>query len=384
MSSIGSTRNHRIDLLRGTAISVVLLLHFHLAYGLHKSAFAEWIPVPLLKMLLINGNFGVTIFFVISGFLITSATLQRYGTLAAIDWRTFYVQRAARIWPPLLLALAIIVSLGCLGLSQFANTDGDHHLPASFFWLAAGSVLTFWHNVLMQQVGWFNYALNVYWSLSVEEVFYLAFPMLCLLLKRERWLIAVWMILMALGPYYRSLHADDELFFECGYLACFDAIAMGCIAAIIAKRTDWGRYLGNLVQMLLALLLVACYLRGIYGHEVWGFSLVAMVVAILLIGVSQHAASLPARWNLLSRGVAWLGAHSYELYLFHIIVLAAMRQWIPSDVMPNEVKPTWLVTFLVVSMVLAGLLRFTFTEPINGRIRTWWITRRTNNVVLPA
>lgn len=149
-----SSRNARDDFLRGIAIAGVLLLHFTLAYGMANSPLGDLLPPWLLRGLVLNGNFGVTIFFAISGFLITSNSLRRWGELRHIDPRSFYVLRLARIMPPLLLALAIIVALGCLDLPFFTNGDDRHDFPATFFVIAAGSVLTFWHNVLMQSTGY--------------------------------------------------------------------------------------------------------------------------------------------------------------------------------------------------------------------------------------
>ena len=104
-----TARNARIDVLRGIAICAVLLLHFTLAYGLKNSPLGTWLAPQLLKAIAYNGNFGVTIFFVISGFLITSNSLSRWGDLKDIDLRSFYLLRVARIMPSLLLVLAIIV-----------------------------------------------------------------------------------------------------------------------------------------------------------------------------------------------------------------------------------------------------------------------------------
>ncbi len=185
-----ASRNLRIDFLRGIAILGVLMLHFSLAYGLKDSPLGTLLPRWLLTGLFRNGNYGVTIFFVISGYLITSNSLQRWGQLHHIDLKSFYLLRFARIMPSLVLALAIIVTLGCLNLPFFSNSDDGHNFPASYFVIAAGSVLSFWHNVLMQSTGYFNYCLNIYWSLSVEEVFYLAMPLLCLSLRR-RWMLEI-------------------------------------------------------------------------------------------------------------------------------------------------------------------------------------------------
>ena len=75
-----------------------------------------------------NGNYGVTIFFVISGFLITRNSLSRWGSLEKIDWRHFYFLRCTKILPPLLLVLSVIVLLGVLDIPSFTNKDNGHAL----------------------------------------------------------------------------------------------------------------------------------------------------------------------------------------------------------------------------------------------------------------
>ena len=364
-----------IDLLRGVAILLVLLLHYSLSYRLSKSPLADWFGVAAVRAVVNNGNYGVTMFFVVSGYLITSNTLRRFGSLAAIDVRAFYVMRAARILPPLLLAVSVIVTLGLLDVPMFGNTDGGKKLPASFYFLAVGSVLTFTHNLLMQSVGYFNYCLNIYWSLSVEEVFYLAFPPLCVLARRRVLVVAMCLCALIIGPIYRHVHADDELFFMAGYAACFDAIAFGCLAALLAsvKRPPplaarWG-------GVVAALALAASYLSGIHGHEGFGFTAVAASSAVLVwcASASNGTGWAEARWLAPLR---WAGRHSYELYLFHIIVLAAMRELVPRAQMGVDWKLPGLLLFIATSTGVAALVARYFSEPINAALRARFDTAR--------
>ena len=95
-------RNSHVDALRGVAILCVLVLHFTLAYGLKNSPL-DALP-PWLLRAAYQGNFGVTMFFTISGYLITSTSLRRWGDLARVDIVQFYLYRFARIMPCLLLA----------------------------------------------------------------------------------------------------------------------------------------------------------------------------------------------------------------------------------------------------------------------------------------
>jgi peptidoglycan/LPS O-acetylase OafA/YrhL len=368
-------RNGPVDLLRGVAILLVLLLHYSLSYRLSNSPLADWFGADAVRAVVNNGNYGVTMFFVASGYLITSNTLRRFGSLGAVDVRAFYVMRAARILPPLLLGVAIIVTLGLLGVPMFGNSDGGKDLPASFYVLAVGSVLTFTHNLLMQSVGYFNYCLNIYWSLSVEEVFYLAFPLLCVLTRRRALIVAICLCAIAVGPVYRHVHADNELYFMYGYAACFDAIAFGCLVALLASVKRPGPGAARWASVAAALALAASYLAGIHGHEAFGFTAVAASAAVLVWCAS---ASTGAGWAD-ARAFAplrWAGRHSYELYLFHIIVLAAMRELIPRAQMGVDWKLPGLLLFITTSAAVAALVARYFSEPINAALRARFDTAR--------
>jgi peptidoglycan/LPS O-acetylase OafA/YrhL len=361
-------RNAHIDFLRGIAVSVVLLLHYALAYGIKNVPLRELIGQEGLEAVFFNGNFGVTMFFVISGYLITSMSLARWGEPAQINVREFYIYRFARIMPSLLLALVIIVTLGLLDVPFFQSNSLGEPLPDSYFWVAVFSVLTFWHNVLMQSAGWFNYCLNIYWSLSVEEVFYLAFPLAFLALRRKPLLVVCCLVLMVLGPIYRSVHTDNMIFYECGYLANFDAIAMGCVTAFLVSKYKIQGTSATLLRVVASVGMIVFYLRGIKTHEVSGFSLVAFFTAIYLLGsVSDGSASFAT--GRATQFVRWLGRHSYELYLFHIIVLALMRNIWNKQTLPAVAWLPWLILFLGASVFAATLVARFVSEPANRAIR---------------
>jgi len=348
----GSQRNPHIDVLRGAAIAIVLVLHFALAYGLKDSPLGTLFGTAFVNAVALNGNFGVTVFFVISGYLITDNSLRRWGSLARIDMRAFYLARARRIMPPLLLALGVITALGSLGVPYFDNADGDRLLPASFFAPAIASVLTFWHNVLMQSTGYFNYCLNIYWSLSVEEMFYLLLPLAGLLLRRTWLFVLLCVAAIIIGPIYRAHHADNELFYMYGYLACFDAIALGCLTALLAEWRKASLPHGRVLRWLAGAVLVTVYLRGIRGHEAFGFTWIALCTAIIL---------LTAHWRTNAGGAAsralaplrWMGRHSYELYLFHIIVLALLRNLFDRPDVSYATRLPLLALFIALSALLA-------------------------------
>lgn len=368
-------RNARIDFLRGVAICCVLILHFTLAFGLNNSPLGDLLGKDALGAIALNGNYGVTIFFVISGYLITSGILVRWGKLRDIDLRSFYLMRFARIMPSLLLALAIITTLGALDIPFFNNGDANPPLPASFVAVAILSILTFWHNVLMQSAGYFNYCLNVYWSLSVEEMFYLLLPLACLTLRRTWLVVALCVVAIVVGPWYRSLHTGNEIYFMYGYFACFDAIAFGCLTALLARAVVLPPAAKRVLRVVAGAALAVIYLRGIGGHEVFGFSMIALAVAAILLGAHGD---VKAGWTTgrLGAPIRWAGRHSYEIYLFHIIVLAAMRNVTTKAELSYAMRLPWLLVFLSTSAVVAMLVSRYVSEPANTALRGWHRRRR--------
>lgn len=378
-------RSPAIDTLRGAAIGVVLVLHFALAYGLRDSALGDLVGRDAVRALVVSGNYGVTVFFTVSGYLIASMTRERDGALSRLRPRAFAWRRVSRLAPGLLLALGIIVPAGLCGAPSFMNEHAGVPMPASFMGVAVASVLTFWHPALMAREGYFNYALNVYWSLSVEECFYLAFALACVcsgaLARRgqaraSRWLLpSLGLACVVASPLYRFAHGDDEIRYLYANAACADALAIGVATAALVGAFPLRR---GVASTWLALggtaALVATYAIGFAQHVVFGFTAMALASACVLAASSATgtpAAPSSVRRALLRAGapLRWAGRHSYELYLFHIIVLGALRDVLPRSAVGHDARVPWLIAFLVASAVVAGAVARWVTGPAERWLR---------------
>lgn len=374
---LSNSRNQNIDLLRGIAILLVLILHFHLAYHFDQN---------FLAIIARNGNYGVTMFFVISGFLITTAALERYGKLKNADLLGFYIMRFARIMPCLLLLLLMVLTFTFAKIPIFADKAN-----APSLWMTVLSVLTFWHNVLMAKFGYFNYGLNICWSLSVEEVFYFTFPILCLLFKRTRSLIFLWLILIIAAPIYRSFHADDKIIAMYGYFSCFDGIAIGCCVAILlnsAKFKKWHAKIApqfnTAIQYLTILLLVVVYFYAdVEKNMTYGFTLMAIGTAILIITSSAKKHTSNYHRNQLKQAIGWFGKNSYELYLFHIPVLGLMRTIPTNHILGAYSKLCWMLVFFLSTAMLAKTIANCYSQPLNKFLRQQLFAwRKKPNVII--
>src|SRR6202034_2425153 len=180
-----------IDVLRGLAILFVLMNHVNMRLFIAKIPYTRGIPEQVVSSLVWNGQYGVQMFFAVSGFLITSTSIRRWGSLSRVSVRDFYALRFARIGPLLLLLLAVLCTLHAAGLKDFVISEKVGGLGRALI-----AALTFHLNVLEAHRGSLPGKWAILWSLSVEEMFYLFFPPVCWLLGRGRGLAAFLLILV--------------------------------------------------------------------------------------------------------------------------------------------------------------------------------------------
>jgi len=309
-------RNPGIDLLRGLAIVLVVLNHIGLRIPLKKTALAEVLPTWLLSRLNYNGYEAVFVFFVISGFLIAGNALRRWGSLERIDLRAFYVRRFARIVPCLLVLVAVLSVLHLLAVPDYTITRAGQSLPRAI--LAALGLHLNWYE---GQTGYLPGSWDVLWSLSIEEVFYIGFPLLCLLTRRRAVLLPMLVLLALSLPFTRSMLDGNEIWQEKAYLPGMAAIATGVIGALLAAR--WPVPSAGQARTLYVFGAVGLLASMLGGRWLWpllhdGVMLLLTMSAMSLLIACQ--ARPPRPW----RGLGWLrswGRLSYEVYLSHMFVV---------------------------------------------------------------
>lgn len=368
-ASVASGRIDQIDVLRGISILAVIVHHMNLRMPLNKTPLGRHLPAALTSDLGWNGYNGVIIFFAISGFLITSTCLRRWNTLSQISLPRFYRLRAARIAPMLLALLLVLSALHLLRVPYFTINPARSSLPRALF-----AALTLHVNWLEARHGYLPANWDVLWSLSNEEMFYLFFPVLCLLLKRRAALISALGLFILAGPLARTVFTHNSLWADYGYLSAMDAISMGCVAAIAADAIAFSPRNRRAMQWIgCALIVFVTGFRvevgriGVYrmGLDV---TLLAAGTALACIAFLQN--SLPGSWWLAP--VRWFGRNSYEVYLTHMMVVFPVLAMAALFDQARLWAPLWYGLALCLAGALGGVIAHCYSEPMNRRLRRRW------------
>jgi peptidoglycan/LPS O-acetylase OafA/YrhL len=218
---------------------------------------------------------------------------------------------------------------------------------------------------------------DVLWSLSVEEMFYLFFPIVCVLLLKFRRGMSLFVLLLlalvAMGPFARTLWSFNPIWAGTSYLGGISGIALGCLTALLAQRLQQSKSTNS--SLLLAIqitgafivLLIAVWppwhwlnVLGRSGTDDTVLSLGTCMVMLgsVLRGKSGRAWTAPIRW---------FGRHSYEIYLTHEFVVV----WITAlYVRVHRGSPLlWIAAELALAAPLGALVTRWFSEPMNARLR---------------
>ncbi len=357
-----------IDVLRGLSILLVVVHHVNIRLPLKDCALGRLLPHWIVSVLGWSGYYGVIIFFAVSGFLITTWTLRRWGTLPQISFRGFYAMRFARIVPTLVLLLVVLSTLHLARAQGYVINPARTTLGRAVF-----SALTFQINRLEAHTGYLPANWDVLWSLSVEEVFYLCFPAVCLFVRSRTGLGVVTAALIVTGPLARTVLTQNELWMDYGYLSCLDVIAIGCLAALTANALALGRRASLCLMVaggaVAAFIVLARHLTFQLGLTKTGLNvtLLGAGVALMLISLQREFLRGRGRGGWATAIIRWFGRNSYEVYLTHsFVVLTLVALYKAHPAVRLEVL---YLSVVAVSGVLGAALARLYSEPLNRRLR---------------
>lgn len=297
-SSVKTERLFGLDGLRAIAVVAVLLYH----------EASRVFP----------GRLGVLLFFVLSGFLITKSMLRDAAKAGGFSLRSFYVRRSKRILPA-------FAGFFLLHFSLYGFTSGQ--------WSAALYVSNYYiglHNTL---IGGMTHT----WSLSVEEQFYLLWPLLFLLVRRRAllsWILIAATLVAQIWRLVGVLIGINAYYIEFAFDTRCDALLIGCLLALATDTPSGQTLLQNRRLMRLAywisLAVVAAVVWAEVAHRQFAlgvlFGPVAVAFAVLIASVSVMRSAPGPLDNCVLR---YVGRISYGIYLYHVIAFDALPRQQP-------------------------------------------------------
>jgi peptidoglycan/LPS O-acetylase OafA/YrhL len=347
-----------LDGLRGLAVLMVLTLH----YG-GGGASSPFLPVRFVGKLFHLGWSGVSLFFVLSGFLISGILWDSFSSNHW--WRNFYLRRSLRIFPLYYFALL---------LALLAPTAMTHPIAAPFE--LSWSYPLYLQNIPGLHLRSVESALYVghFWSLAVEEQFYLIWPFLLWLaapsIPRAMMLCAVtWLLSFGFRIVMMGLAADFE-WASWFLLARAGELSTGAFLALAIRRADFRKVVSELSKPILAataVMLIALFIWSgdvnmeksstiAVGYAVFGIFFAALLACCLEKGLWSHV----FEWPLLR----WIGRISYGVYVYHLL-LSAVWLWIAFRIAPNAGKNgrMALVAFVaLIGTLIVANLSYRFIE----------------------
>jgi peptidoglycan/LPS O-acetylase OafA/YrhL len=313
----------------------------------------------------VPGGLGVTTFFVLSGYLITTLMRREYQARDLIALRSFYLRRALRLMPPLLIIVAIAG-----GLSSAKLIDGGFSTSGLL------AVLFYFGNyhIIANDFHGLPAGLGVVWSLAVEEHYYLLFPPLAILLlrlQRPRFSALVLVTLCAAilaWRFWLYTHDASDAYLSMATDTRADSILVGALMALwhnpvidpvisVSPRRE-----RTLIALCVGTLLATLLWRDEAFRLTARYTLQSLAIAPLIYLAVTRSKRIPFRW-LSSAPMVYLGSVSYTIYLAHQMILYG--------VMRNAPQLGWTAT-----LALTALLTLAVAEPMRrwvdvpcGRLR---------------
>jgi peptidoglycan/LPS O-acetylase OafA/YrhL len=295
-----------LDGMRGLAILLVAAGHIFYRYSVFQFG---WI--------------GLNLFFVLSGYLITQRLYVHLSGNTRSYFKNFYWRRILRIFPLYYGCLVIFFLLLPLIYPGYDNVFGSLYSMQGWFWSYSSNWMMILHGMPKQPV-FFHF-----WSLAVEEQFYVVWPFLFLLLVKARkisWII----VLMIIGSIFlrNSIHDGFSSYLNTGTAA--EPLLLGALITILEKQKVLEKNYNCFLFLALAsvISLVIIFINDPSPHITndWllraGYTSIDLIWAwILVLCIVTTKMSAPAKQVLSAGWLKWLGKYSYGIYVFHWLVL---------------------------------------------------------------
>ncbi|GEP05793.1 hypothetical protein MOX02_38310 [Methylobacterium oxalidis] len=299
----------------------------------------------------IPGVFGVTVFFFISGFLITGLLIDEWTRTGTIAIGPFYMRRFLRLYPPLVVFIAIT------GIVWSAQGNVLHPLGVLGALAYLANYLAIFHKELMAGIG------GQLWSLAVEEHFYLFYPLLLVALLRRGArvipvLLGICLLSLAIRAAVASTHPEIAVDYTGMATECrIDPILFGAVTALAWRAPFGARFVAAvtrpaLVAAALGVILATLLIRDEMFRATLRYTLQEIALVPLVL-----ASSVAPGWSRLKAALempvaTYLGRLSYSLYLWHLAGLAAGEALVPGAGwrFAAAMAAGWALTFLFAEM----------------------------------
>jgi peptidoglycan/LPS O-acetylase OafA/YrhL len=308
--------------LRALSITLVIIYHLDLQTDIFKSLLEIWWCSPFIKSFLNSGNLGVNVFFVISGFLITSLLLQEEMNSNAISIKNFYIRRTLRIFPAYYTMLLVYLILQFYGYIQISKIS----------WLTAITYTKYFNGFYLD---WYT---RHAWSLSVEEHFYIIWPLIFTIGKNIRKYFTIFLIIIVpVIKIYLNFHPIFWISDYCIFTRV-DSIAVGCFVAFyidrIVKKLEphWTKVFCLSAIILFLMWTFPSFANKLYLSGIFSpIRLARMTIvnsSISLIVVYSVFGPKGIWYRILNlKIINYIGLLSYSLYLWQEVFIFRTTYW---------------------------------------------------------
>jgi len=351
--------------LRALAAISVMLSH------VFQNTFGNW-GIPTIKLPLFDG--GVTLFFVISGFLITYLLLHEKSKTQTINIKYFYVRRILRIWP--IYYLIILISIIILYLKGQSGEIIQSNLWYYIFFTA---------NIPFLSASGISLIVH-YWSLGVEEQFYMFWPWLVKVSGKKILYIALGFMAFWIACKYGSwiVFSNKSLIYRFFAVTAFHNMMIGAVGAIFFynKNFRFMHLLTNRYVQIISwslLLLSGFYIE--FLPAVFRNEFIAVISLILVIGQVEGTKSF---YSLEYNFFDFIGKISYGIYLFHPLIIYLLS-WIWRTNLSERLnlRFQYPIIYLLVSVitVLVAWISFKYYETPFLRLKERFAIVKSNNSI---